>query len=114
MAKRMNTFLQQLTGLSWRIAITTTDSRDNFTWGGGQLLPMVGLSKQTYISSDMNQGQAKKALEDTIQRTEIGSSSEQGIFATYRAIERSLDPQDNPNKQFFRSDANFAAIVISD
>jgi hypothetical protein len=114
MAKRMSTFLAQLSGLDWRIAITTTDPRDKFIWGGGQLLAMTGLPNQYYISSGMPLGQAKKALEDTIQRSEIGSSSEQGIFVTYRAIERSLDPKDNPNKQFFRNDANFATVVISD
>jgi hypothetical protein len=112
MAKRMATFLSVLKGLEWRIAITTTDPADG-TWGDGRLLEMKGMGKQYYIGSDMEPKKAQKALEDTIQRTEMGNSSEQGIYATYRAIERSFDAK-NPHAQFFRGEANFAAVVISD
>jgi hypothetical protein len=112
MAKRMSTFMSVLSGLDWRIAITTTDPTSK-VWGDGQLLPMKGLTKQYYISSSMDPKSSQKALEDTIQRSEIGNSSEQGIYATYRAVERSLIATD-PASQFFRSDANFATVVISD
>lgn len=112
MAKRMSTFMSVLAGLDWRIAITTTDPTHN-VWGDGRLLDMKGLGKQNYISSETDPKKAQKALEDTIQRSEIGNSSEQGIFATYRAVERSLNSTD-PNAQFFRNDANFATVVISD
>jgi len=112
MAKRMSTFMSILSGLDWRIAITTTDPTSK-AWGDGQLLEMKGMTKQYYISSSMDATKAQTALEATIQRSEIGSSSEQGIYATYRAVERSLVSTD-PSSQFFRSDANFATVVISD
>jgi len=112
MAKRMATFLSVLNGLDWRIAITTTDPTD-VSWGDGRLLEMKGLSKEYHISSTTDPKKAQKALEDTIQRKETGSASEQGINATYRAIERSFVAT-NPNSQFFRNDANFATVVISD
>lgn len=113
MAKRMSTFLNQLNGLNWRVALTTTDPTSQ-KWGDGLLLPMKGLNNQYYITSDMNTDTAQKVLGDTIQRPEQGSPSEQGIFATYRAIERSLETKDSANKQFFRNDANLAVVVISD
>lgn len=113
MAKRMSTFLNQLNGLNWRVALTTTDPTSQ-KWGDGLLLPMKGLNNQYFITSDMNADTAQKVLGDTIQRPEQGSPSEQGIFATYRAIERSLDAKDSANKQFFRNDANLAVVVISD
>ncbi len=113
MAKRMSTFLNQLNGLNWRVALTTTDPTSQ-KWGDGLLLPMKGLNNQYYITSDMNADTAQKVLGNTIQRSEQGSPSEQGIFVTYRAIERSLDAKASPNKQFFRNDANLAVIVISD
>lgn len=113
MAKRMSTFLTQLNGLDWRIAITTTDPYHN-VWGDGRLLPMKGLTNQYMITSSTPAQTAQKVLGDTIQRSETGNSSEQGIYATFRAVERSLATTDNVNKQFFRGDANFATIVISD
>jgi hypothetical protein len=112
MAKRMSTFLSVLSGLDWRIAITTTDPTST-VWGDGRLLEMKGLGKQYYISSATDAKKAQKALEDTIQRSETGSPSEQGIYATYRAVERSLIATE-PQAEFFRNDANFATVVISD
>lgn len=113
MAKRMSTFLNQLSGLDWRIAITTTDPYHK-TWGDGRLLAMKGLTNQFMITSAMPAQQAQKVLGDTIQRSEQGNASEQGIYATFRAVERSFATAANNNKTFFRSDANFATIVISD
>jgi hypothetical protein len=113
MAARMSTFLNQLSGLDWRIAITTTDPVHT-TWGDGRLLAMKGLTNQYMITSSTPAQQAQKVLGDTIQRSETGNSSEQGIYATYRSVERSLAAANSPNKTFFRNDANFATIVISD
>lgn len=89
MADRMSTFLSQLKGLDWRIAIITTDPR-NSALGDGRLLEMKGVSGQYFITSQMDHHVAQRVLGDTIQRKETGSSSEQGIYVTYRAIERGL------------------------
>lgn len=113
MAKRMGTFISKLTGLDWRIGITTTDPRD-VTLGDGRLIAMKNMTKTYVITSAMDTTLAQKALGDTIQRPETGDSSEQGIYATYRAVERSLNPKDATNAGFLRPDAAFAAVVISD
>jgi hypothetical protein len=112
MAERIDPFLSQLTGLDWRIAVTTTDPRNQEDWGDGKLLVLKGHGKDTFLTSDMDLKKSQKTLGDTIERKEIGSSLKQGIYATYRTLERSLDPKDSAN-QFLRADANFAAIVIS-
>ena len=49
MAQRMSTFLQQLKGLDWRVAITTTDPKHS-VYGDGRLLEMKGLAGKYYIS----------------------------------------------------------------
>ena len=141
MAKRMSSFLSQLKGLDWRVAITTTDPTHSIR-GDGRLLEMKGLSGQYFITSQMDHNMAQKILGDTIQRSETGSSSEQGIYVSYRAVERAmsvgtntscrkpnhysrskrdiekynhcLSKEKNSNKDFFRPEANFAVIVISD
>lgn len=114
MAQRMSTFINQLAGLDWRIAVTTTDPRADVAWGDGKLIEMSGLPGQTFISSTMNATTANNALSATVQRPEVGSGDEQGVLVTYRSIERALEPTANANKSFYRNDANFAAVVISD
>lgn len=98
MANRMSTFLSQLKGLDWRVAITTTDPK-HASLGDGRLLEMKGLSGQYYITSGMDHNMAQKILGDTIQRKETGNSSEQGIYVTYRAIERGLGIMDTASSQ---------------
>ncbi|PIS10564.1 MAG: hypothetical protein COT73_08700 [Bdellovibrio sp. CG10_big_fil_rev_8_21_14_0_10_47_8] len=137
MAKRMSTFLNQLSGLDWRVAVTTTDPRSSAIWGDGRIVEMKGLPRQYFIDSSMDSDRAQKILGNTLQRPETGSPYEQGIYATYRAIERSFMTSKekacsctsshasstnygknsacrSPNQDFFRDDANFATIVISD
>jgi hypothetical protein len=113
MAKRMGTFVAKLQGLDWRIGITTTDPRD-IALGDGRLIALKGLSGTYYLTSGLNPAQAQEILGATIQRSETGHDQEQGIYATYRAIERSLDPKDKTNAGFIRPDAAFSAVVISD
>lgn len=113
MANRMSTFISKLQGLDWKIGIATTDPRD-IALGDGRLVPMTGMSGTYFLTSSMNPTTAQKVLGDTIQRPETGSGSEQGIYATYRFVERSLNPSDPTNGNFLRSDAAFAAVVISD
>jgi hypothetical protein len=61
----------------------------------------------------MDDLQARTVLGNTLQRTETGSGSEQGIFAAYRAIERSL-VSSGGNANFIRSDSQLAVVLISD
>lgn len=113
MAARMSSFISQLAGLDYRIGITTTDP-SNATYGDGRLVALSGLSGQYIIDNSYSAMDAQTILGNTLQRSEVGSSQEQGIYATYRAIERAIAPTLNPNTGLFRPDANFATIVISD
>lgn len=113
MAQRMSTFVAQLTGLDWRIAVTTTDPSSS-NLGDGRLIKMTGLQNTYYVTSSMNQTQAQQVIGNTLQRSEVGSSEEQGIKVTYRAVERAVANGNSANKEFFRSDSAFATVVISD
>lgn len=114
MAQRTSNLLAVIRGLDWRIGVTTTDARSANPLGDGRLLPFKGYSNTTYvITSGMPEAEAQRNLADTLQRKETGSGSEQGIFATYRALERSLDTTD-VNSQLIRPNAQFASVVITD
>lgn len=113
MAQRMSSFMNQIVGLDYRIGITTTDPSSR-EWGDGRLVPLAGQSGRYVVDASMPQGQAQALIGNTLQRRETGSPSEQGIYATYRAIERTLVSGSNPNKLLFRPDAGLAVVVISD
>lgn len=110
MAQRFDTFISQLQGLDWRVAVTTTEVGSGKT--DGQLLPM-GSIKWNYISSRDSLSSAKDEFGSAIQRDANGSSREQGIYATYRALERALEPGSS-NSEFFRNDAALSVIVVTD
>jgi hypothetical protein len=114
MAQRMSTFMTQISSLDYKIAITTTDPRSSKDWGDGKFLKMVGLNNQYVITPATPLQQAQQVIGKTLQRKESGDSKEQAIFATYRAIEKSVATATSPNKGFVRPDAAFAGIVISD
>lgn len=112
MAQRMSTFVAQLSGLNYRMAATTTDPNSTKSWGDGKLLPMVdeaGQSVSFVDSSVYTDDQAQRMLGATLQRSEMGSGSEQPIRTTIRAIERLVAAN-----SFFRDGASFSVIVISD
>ena len=113
MAARMGSFMKEIEGVDYTIAVTTTDPKNSVN-GDGRIIPLVGLNNQYVLTPADGIEQGQKVLGATLQKKANGSSTEKGIFATHRAIERHFDAQANPNKQFFRSDASFAAVVISD
>lgn len=112
MAKRVSSLMDQVKNLDYRIAITTTDPSNKIT-GDGKLLSLEGFSNQYVITPAMGLANAQNALANTVQRREVGSVEEQGIYATYRVIERALASEVN-HAQFFRPDAAFSVILISD
>ncbi len=112
MASRVRNFLDVVKGLNWQIAITTTDP-SNKTYGDGRLVTMKGLSSTYILNSSMDDATARTVLSNTLQRTETGSGSEQGIYAAYRAVERSVESAGG-NTNFIRSDAQIAVVLISD
>ncbi len=117
MSTRFATFLDQLNGLNWQVGIVTTDLSGTTALKDGRLVPMSGLSGQYILNSSMDFNTAKTAFGATIKRSESGSGNEQGIGASYRAIQRSLIPGEAvnaPNVAFFRQDAALAIVVVSD
>lgn len=113
MASRMRNFLSVIRGLDWQIAVTTTDPESGRSWGDGRLLPIVGSNGQYILNSSTPEETAQDRLGRTLQRSETGSGSEQGIRAAYRTIERYVANESNP-RAFFRQGAQFAVVLISD
>lgn len=112
MASRVKNFLDVVQGLDWQAAVTTTDPSHS-TYGDGRLVAMKGLSGTYILNSNMDPAISKSVLSNTLQRSETGSGSEQGIYATYRAIERGV-MSTGVNRSFVRDGAQLAVVVISD
>lgn len=113
MAARTSNLLSVIHGLDWQLAVTTTDP-DNKPLGDGRLVPIKNMPAGSYVlTSAMDESTAQANLASTLQRSETGSGVEQGILATYRALERSV-AGDIPNKTLIRPEAQFAAVIISD
>ncbi|MFP5520551.1 MAG: vWA domain-containing protein [Bdellovibrionia bacterium] len=113
MASRVRNFLDVVQGLDWQIGVTTTDPSNKVSWGDGQLVQFSKLFNTPVINSTMDPIKARDALSATLQRSELGSGVEQGINATYRAIERAQSSHNN-NSKLIRPDAQLAVVVISD
>ncbi|MFN9065653.1 MAG: hypothetical protein ACK5V3_00375, partial [Bdellovibrionales bacterium] len=119
MSVRVRNMLAILRGFDYRIAVTTTDPNTTRTssgktyYGDGDLIPIHGQNGARWVDSTLDEQVAQQALGLTLQRSEVGSGSEQGIKATYRFIERATTPG-NALSTFFREGANFATLVISD
>jgi hypothetical protein len=118
MASRFGTFLDQLSLLDWQVGIVTTDVSSDAAKKDGRLLEYSSLPGQYIISSAMNLTTSKSAFAATIQRpVSEGSGNEQGIGATYRAVQRYLDvgvTASQPNNSFFRTGAAFSVVVVTD
>jgi hypothetical protein len=116
MANRFNNFLGKLQGLDWQVGITTTDVTTDRKYSevkGGRLLYFSRM-KSYLIKATDDQINAQKAFAQTVQRpSNEGSSKEQGIKATYRALERSLDAK-GPNVGLVRDGAALSVILVSD
>lgn len=110
MAERVSTFINSINGLDWQMGIVTTDVDDPYSLtSDGKLLKFNSLN--TYIlNSKMEKNAVELAFGETIQRTELGSIYEQGIYATYRFLERDL----KRTSKLLRDGSTFNVIVISD
>lgn len=112
MASRTANFISVLKGLDWQIGITTTDPRD-ITLGDGRLIPLSGLKNRYIIDSTWSDTSAQSTLGTTLQRSETGSGSEQGIRAVYRSIERYIANEAN-QRDLIRDQSQLAVVLISD
>lgn len=120
MAAKINGFLNEVQGLDYHVAVTTTDTKNLTDLGtDGRLYPLKGLSGVYHIDSSMPVVSAQKVLGDTFIATGTsGSGSERGIHAAYRSIQRrnsgQSDSETSRLKNFLREDANLAVVVITD
>jgi hypothetical protein len=136
MAERFKTFIDQLNGLDWQIAIVTTDvsTTKPLFIRQGRLVPMVGApAANAYVlNSKMDPALVRTVFGNTIQRPvwevkggtdpegvewEAASGAERGIAASVQAINRAFDdsqPENLKNKDFFRADSALAILVITD
>ena len=134
-------FIAQLNGLDWRIGIITTDGNEKTLyldfanvsgdaspetvisdWTGGRLASLTGVDfwdsnvkKYPYLTPNVKDVQ--KVFSKNIERRELGSNFEQGIYTTYRAVERAVANNTKENRvlnEFFRQEAALAVVVISD
>ena len=116
MASRFSTFINKLKGLDWQVGIVTTDLRtdtENSDLKDGRLLYFSGVKRNLIKSTDAL-ATAQDAFAATIQRpAKEGSGNEQGVAATYRALERALSNQ-APNVGLVRPGAALSVILVSD
>ncbi|MCB0355838.1 MAG: hypothetical protein KDD40_02465 [Bdellovibrionales bacterium] len=130
MASRISNFINKIEGLNWQIAVTSTDPRKTMPdpycqdilginceqvkieHGDGGL---VKFDNNDYIlHADLDHLLAQRWLGNAIQLGTGGSTSEQGIYATYRVLEKSLESKYIHHNDFIREEAAFAVILISD
>ncbi len=114
MAEKIVNLLDKIKNLNWRIGIVTTDFTAN-QYGQGKLLQYP--NKSYFLTSKLEIEEARKQFGQTIQRSESGDSAEQGIRATWMALNRAFSGKagiDEQHKAFFRKDAALAVVVITD
>lgn len=129
MARRIDNFINKINDLNWQIAVTSTDPRSEVPdeycespFGiGCDMYPIEhgdgGFRKfdnGDYILSPVTKNtEAQILLGNAIQLGIGGSTSEQGIRATYRALEKSKGGG-KYHKNFIREDSALAVVLISD
>lgn len=107
MSARFPLFIKNLMQINWRVGVITTDVDDeDYSFSDGQLQEVQnGVS---YLDSKSSEAEA--SFSRVIQRRESGSPYEQGIYATYRFLER----QKNTKESFMRTDASLNVVFLTD
>ncbi len=114
-SKRFEKFIDEIEDIDWHIGITTTDTRTSKDWSDGRLHAFP--NGDYFLTPRLGKKKAQKQFEKHVRRDESGYDTEKGIKATYRSIERSLNPRrkvDRELAKFFRQDAALAVVVVSD
>lgn len=107
MAERFSSLLDEMKRLDWRLGIITTDVSKDEPRKDGRFLEMKRTKSLTFLSSEMSDDVVKTAFAATIQRpSREGNSNEQGIKATYRALER--------KPEWLRPQASLNVVVVTD
>ncbi len=116
MGARFDSFISRLNGLDWQVGITTTDVQTDNTNSevkDGRLIKFDAFNRHVIRSTD-DIAAAKASFAATVQRpVGEGSGNEQGVKATYRAIERA-QLANGTNTGFIRDGAALSVILVSD
>ncbi len=109
MSSRFPMFIQNLKDINWRVGIITTDVDDaTLATSDGKLLAFE--NGELFIDSKIPTLDAQNMFSKAIQRPESGSGYEQGVYATYRFLER----EQARKIPFFRSDSSINIVFVSD
>lgn len=114
MAQRFSSLMDRIKTLDWNISIVTTTPMHQ-TYGDGRFVKFP--NGEYILTSKLATNLAHEYFGKTIQRTENGSNTEEGIRATARAIQRHVNPKDaidQQHKKFFRDGASLSVVVVSD
>jgi hypothetical protein len=114
-SQRFNNFIDQIDGLDWHIAITTTDWRSHKDWNDGKLHPFK--RGMHYLTPSLGKEKAQELFAKNVRRRESGNDDEQGIRTTFRSIQRAVEGQseaDDILRGFYRTNANLAVVLVSD
>jgi hypothetical protein len=127
MAQRIDNFISKVEGLNWQIAVTSTDPRtvSDEECVFGPPCPIIDLENgdggfakfgngNYILTPTTNPLEAQKLLGQSIQMGTNGSASEEGVRATYRVLQKSLDTKFPNHKKFIRGQAPLAVVLISD
>jgi hypothetical protein len=116
MSSRFSSFLGRLQGLDWQVGIVTTDittDTTNLNAIDGMLLHFDDMNSYL-INSSQDFAAAQSAFSKVIQRpANEGSGNEQGVKATYRALQRAVTVGDH-NVGLLRDGAALSVILVSD
>ncbi|MBL7543582.1 MAG: hypothetical protein JNL11_07175 [Bdellovibrionaceae bacterium] len=109
MSSRFPLFIKNLRTIDWRVGVITTDV-DNpaLSYADGKLQMFANSSR--YLDSKIPELDAETLFAQVIQRKESGSPYEQGIYATYRFLER----EKVATSPFMRPDASVNVVFIAD
>ena len=114
MGQKIESFLQTLSNVDWRIGITTTDVSEGAYGLKGELLLWEGTGLQ-HLSSGvpdfMTVFQNTVVREETINCGPVCPSGDEQPLA---AIMMAIDKRNNENMGFFRQGADLAVVILSD
>ncbi len=111
-------FISRLSGLDYRIAITTTDNSGNYQGSKGTLLMFkpvssaVSYTNNTYFV-DKNTLNGNTLFIDTINTGTAGSGQESGLNSIINFVNKSKTLGTIENS-FLRPDAAFSTIIVTD
>jgi hypothetical protein len=107
LGNRFPTFLSTLTEIDWQIGFVTTDMDGSGPTKGGNLLEIEGAAPGTKIITP-NTPERNKRFKDTVQRSEIGSGDERGIYAAIENVKK------HSTHNLYRDKTPMAVVLLSD